>query len=105
MSTRWINLTEDQFEERYTLLVNHIDPNASWASGDENGCLFETYGPELDFVRAQDPRCIWTVIDGDDGTAIVSGYHLVNRIGYLISTEPAPEGVDIDITIDEEGSA
>lgn len=50
---------------------------------------FETYGEELDFVRAQDPRCIWTLVDGDDGNLyIVDGYHLVNRINYFITEVP-----------------
>ena len=50
---------------------------------------FETYGEELDFVRAQDPRCIWTLVDGDDGNLyIVDGYHLVNRINYFVTEVP-----------------
>ena len=29
----------------------------------------------------QDPRRIWTLVDGDDGNMyIVDGYHLVNRV-------------------------
>jgi hypothetical protein len=93
-------LTEDQFDATYPLIPNHIEPNASWAFGDGPGCLFETYGEELDFVRSQDPRTIWTLVDGDDGDQyVISGYHLVNRIGYLISTVPFPEDVDIAVPI------
>ena len=61
-----IEMTEDEFDASYPLVTNHINPNASWAFGDGPGCLFETYGEELDFVRAQDPRTIWTLVDGDD---------------------------------------
>jgi hypothetical protein len=50
---------------------------------------FETYGEELDFVRAQDPKYIWTLVDGDDGNLyIVNGYHLVNRINYFVTNLP-----------------
>jgi hypothetical protein len=27
----------------------------------------------------------------------VSGYHFVNRIGYLISTTPVPDDLDIEV--------
>jgi len=54
-------------------------------------------GEELDFVMAQDPRCIWTLVDGDDGNLyIVSGYHLVNRINYFV-TEVPYEGNGMDV--------
>ncbi len=96
-------MTEDDFDKQYPLVTNHIDPNASWAFDDGPGCLFETYGEELDFVRAQNPRNIWTLVDGDDDSQyVISGYHLVNRIGYLISTVPFPEDADIEVLIPHE---
>lgn len=96
----FIQLTEDEFDDRYQLVPNHLNPNASWACGENGGCLFETYGEELEFVRRQDPNRIWTFVDGDDGDQyVVSGYHLVNRIGYLISTEAVPEGTEIEVRI------
>jgi hypothetical protein len=92
MTEHVIELTEDEFDDRYQLVRNHLNPNASWAFGDGPGCLFETYGQELDFVRRQDPQTVWTLIDGDDGDQfLISGYHFVNRIGYLITTTPVPE--------------
>ena len=100
MSEEFIELTEDEFDERYQLIPNHLDPNASWGSGDGPGCLFETYGPELDFVRQQDPRTVWTIVDGDDGDMyVVSGLHFVNRIGYLISTVGIPDNVTVQVHI------
>jgi hypothetical protein len=95
-----IRLTEDEFQANYPLVANHIDPNASCAFGDGPGCLFETFGEELAFVRGQNPRTIWTLVDGDDGNQyILSGYHLVNRIGYLISIIPFPDGADNEVPI------
>ena len=95
-------ITEDQFDDRYTLLRNHLNPGASWVYDEENGCLFETYGAELEFVRQQDPRCIWTYMDGDDGNyLVVSGYHPRDSIGFLISTEPLPDGGEIEVKFDE----
>jgi hypothetical protein len=95
-----LEITEDEFDTRYPLVANHLNPNASWGFGDRPGCLFETYGEELTFVRSQDPRTIWTLVDGDDGDQyVLSGYHLVNRIGYLISTIPFPADADILVCI------
>jgi hypothetical protein len=100
MTGTLIEMTEDTFDETYPLLTNHLDPNATWAFGNGGGCLFETYGEQLDFVRKQDPRTVWTLVDGDDGDLYVeSGYHFVNRIGYLISTIPVPDGTDIQVHI------
>ena len=98
-------LTGDEFDDRYTLLPNHLNPNAGWSYGDGPGCLFETYGPELEFVRRQDPRTVWTLVDGDDGQYLVSGYRLVNRIGYLVSTIPVPDGTDIRVRICDDAEA
>src|SRR5262249_53914708 len=91
---------EDEFDSHYPLLKNHLNPNASWVYGEGPGCLFETYGEELEFVRQQDPATVWTLVDGDDGDQyLVSGFHFVNRIGYLISTVAVPESVDIEVRI------
>jgi hypothetical protein len=100
MTTNVIEMTEDEFDAAYPLRPNHLNPNASWGFADGAGCLFETYGEELDFVRRQDPRTVWTILDGDDGGLYVaSGYHFVNRIGYLISTIPIPDDLFIQVHI------
>ena len=96
----FIEMTEDAFDNAYTLLTNHINPNASWACGENNGCMFETYGEELAFVRRQNPRTIWTIVDGEDSDLyVMSGYHFVNRIGYLISTTQVAENTDVLVHI------
>ena len=52
--------------------------------------LFETFGEDLEEVRNADPACVWTLIDGseDDNCYIVNGYHLVNRVAYIITKKP-----------------
>ena len=100
MSHKFIELTEEQFDEQFPLVSNHLNPNASWAFGDDPGCLFETYGEELAYIRQQDPSRIWTIVDGDDGDMyVLSGPHFVNRIGYLLSTIPVPDHVTIQVHI------
>jgi len=93
-------ISEDEFDARYPLMANHLNPDASWTYFDGPGCLFETYGQELAFVRQQDARTVWTLTDGDDGNQhLVSGFHFVNRIGYLVSKVPVPDGIDIQVRI------
>jgi hypothetical protein len=100
MTNTSIELSEEEFDDQFPLLVNHLNPNASWVHGEGPGCLFETYGEELDFVRQQDLATVWTLVNGDDGHQyLVSGFHFVNRIGYLVSTVPVPEGVHIEVRI------
>jgi len=84
----------DAWEDKYRPIKNPV-------SGDQK---FETYGEELDFVRSQDPRCIWTLVDGDDGNLyITSGYHLVNRINYFVTETPFEgEFMDVPYYIFEE---
>ena len=52
------------------------------------GCMYETFGEELEYVKKQNPKRIWTIVDGDgDDLIIIAGFHFVNRIGYLITNE------------------
>lgn len=101
MTDHVIELTEDEFDERYPLVENHLNPAAGWAAGDGRGCLFETYGEELEFVKCQDPHRVWTLVDGDDGELyVVSGPRVVNRIGYLVGTVPVARGVTALVRIE-----
>lgn len=73
----------DQWAEAYQPRSNHLR--------DEETDLFETYGVELGYVLATadiKPAHVWTLVDGEDGTYVVNGYHLVNRIAYMITHEP-----------------
>ncbi len=103
MTTDLIEITEEEFDATYPLKPNHLNPHAGWVYGETGGCLFETYGEELEFVRQQDPRTVWTLVDGDEGDQyLLSGFHFVNRFGYLLSTVPVPEGQDIQVCIPME---
>lgn len=98
--TKFITLTEDEFDAKFPLVENHLNLHATWGFGEGRGCLFETYGEEFEFVRRQDPASVWTITDGDDGDwYVVNGLHYVNRVGYLISREPVLDGVAIEVHI------
>lgn len=90
-------LSYDDFLEKYTLVNNHFCRTAA-----HDGCMFETFGEELDFVREQNPKRVWTLIDNNDGWYGVSaGLHFVNRIGYLITEEEWQDGTEEFIICDE----
>src|ERR1700730_15839712 len=100
MTDSFIELSEDDLDAQYPFRRNHLNPTATWAYGEGPGCLFEPFGQELEFLRQQDPRNVWTLLDGEDGDLyVVNGFHFVNRLGYLISTVPVPEGVTIQVHI------
>ncbi len=50
----------------------------------------ETFGDDFETLRQQDPRFVWTVVDGDSGSDqwIVPGIHYVNRVCYLVTERP-----------------
>lgn len=94
-------LTVDQWMEEFIPIKNHLSDNASWQDENGDGIMFETFGIELGFVLGvayANPQKIWTYVDGDDGTYIVDGYHLVNRIGYFITQNPSgDEFIEIEV--------
>ena len=91
-----IELTEDEWFDTYKPLPNYIDDNASF-----DGHMFETYGDELEFIKAQDSNRIWTYADGDEGGLYISsGWHVVNRIGYFITAVPFDEKNIYQVTLD-----
>lgn len=101
-SSTFIEQTFESWLEEFKPIKNHLDENASFEDEDGNGIMFETYGDEVAFVKKQDPRCIWTYGDGDDGGGYIwNGWHVVNRIGYFITEVPCPENTTIQIQVDE----
>jgi hypothetical protein len=78
-------MTFEDWEATYLPKENHLADPA------DTHILFETYGVELGYVLATadlEPNRVWTLVDGDEGTYVINGYHLVNRIGYFITSIP-----------------
>lgn len=80
------------WEQTFQPINNHIDSNASL-----DGIMFETFGEELDFVLSNPARNIWTYID-DGSPVIISGFHLCNRLGYIVTKHSWAD--DISVTLD-----
>jgi hypothetical protein len=87
----------DKWWEEYKPVPNHL---CSENTKEEPSLVsyFETYGEELDYIRSVDSHNIWTWIDGDEGSCLVPGYHLVNRIGFFV-TEKQWADRDLAVTV------
>jgi len=70
----------DDFQRKYTIL--EFDSTATGRP-----MLLETYGEDLEVVRSYDNDQIWTITDAEDEQLLVPGFHLANRIAYLITEE------------------
>lgn len=98
-------LTEDEFYEQFNCIKNHFVEDCSF-----DGCMFETYGKEVEFIVAiatgevenKDRKQIWTIIESEGKMFFVSGYHYVNRMGYLLTEEQVPENIEYDVELDTE---
>ena len=79
----------DEWVEKYKPIKNHItkypDPNAEFE-------MFETYGEEWEFVKSQDPKYVWTEIQGDMSMLLIAGIAYVNRLNYYVCKEPWETG-------------
>lgn len=90
-----ILLDWDTFSKQFEPTDNHINENASF-----DGCMFETYGEEFDFVKNANPSSVWTVIETDSvlyKTRVISGLHLVNRLGYIVTSNDFSENTEIQV--------
>lgn len=98
-------ITMDEFDERFKPMINPFeDPT----SGIDH---LETFGEQLAHVEAiakVNPDRVWTYIEAENDFDVVyaSGFHYVNRIGYVITEIPCPkdtfiEAIDKDVFGDE----
>jgi hypothetical protein len=96
MTTKYVQLTWKEFEEKFKPIKNHL-------VNDPDQRMFETYGEEVDFVISQtEARKVWTWLDGDYSSWVMSGYHWVNRIGYYVCEVPYDEDTEYEIMLSVE---
>lgn len=104
-----MKITEDNFDEIFKPQINHIERAKQPKSvADEdvcgyNGCLYETYGEELEYVfniSKETPKRVWTILEGDEGMYYVTGFHRVNRIGFFVCEVEFAE--EMEIKLDED---
>jgi hypothetical protein len=80
---------------QYKPIKNHIDDNAAY-----DGCMFETFGKEVDHIVETPCTHVWTLIENDGGQFLVSGYHYVDRLGYFVTEVACPDD-HVEIPMDD----
>ncbi|MBQ68942.1 hypothetical protein CL689_02650 [Candidatus Saccharibacteria bacterium] len=69
---------------------------------EENGVVFTRIGkkqPEFGEVVKADPNKVWTELEVDGLSYIVSGFHVVNSVGYFITEEPFDPNETVQVTV------
>ena len=84
-------LTYNEWEDSFKPIHNpSSDDPDFW------GCMFETFGKDLEEVKQYQNNQIWTLVDNNPNSSyldVVSGFHLVNRMGYFVTEVPWTEEV------------
>lgn len=64
--------------------------------------LFEEFGEDLDFLnRMAKQNRVWTWVQENGMTAIINGFHYLNRLGYYVTEVPWENGQDIMIIVED----
>jgi hypothetical protein len=77
-------ISYDEWVEKYKPVTNHLDKGSAY-----DGTMFETFGPEIEYVAQLVPtNTVWTLYDVDGALILESGFGYVNRFGYFITEVP-----------------
>lgn len=68
---------------------------------DGSPVLYETYGEDWKYVTSVNPLCVWTLCTADDDY-LISGFHVVNRMGFYITEVPVRKNIRIWVDLDNE---
>ena len=82
-SLHYVFLHEDAFEA-YFEPCRHPNTMANvW-----NDLGLSAYGKDWETLKEVSPNYVWTVIESEGDRWITLGFHVVNRVGYLITKKP-----------------
>lgn len=88
-------ITINKFTTQYRPLQNTVAKTSEC-----NGCLFGLSKAEINYVREYakaHPGKVWTVTLEPGENVISNGFHMVNRIGYILTEVAVPSNVDFII--------
>jgi hypothetical protein len=92
------------FEKKYKPILNKYQSSAECPV-----YMFDTSDKEFKLLKrladkfaktegGKNGYHVWTMVDGErDKVIILNGWHLVNRLGYLITEERWQEGEEIEV--------
>jgi len=89
-----IKLTDDEFDAQFKPVENLAQGQGVYQ--------FDAYDAKdsgfLQFMAINHPTHVWTRIDGEDGCIYnISGWHIVNRIDYVITEVPWSDCHDYEV--------
>lgn len=93
-------ITEDAWIDTYKPIPSPV-PGNGFDYGDGCTLIAGQKPDEIAALDRADPSCIWTVLDGDPHPVIVSGRHLVNCLGHIITTVPRGDDEDVEVEMDD----
>ena len=95
-------LTEEEFMETYKPMKNQFHEQDCKEYVAFDGCMYETYGKELEYVMSMaKKKRVWTIIETDDmlhyNTCFSTGMRFVNKFGYFVCEVPYTEHINVNI--------
>lgn len=86
----------DAWEDLWQPELNPFSMDAEW-----DGILFGTEGKQLEHVKKQNERRVWTLIRVGtcNGESLVPGFHSEKALGYLVTKVKRPEVFNEDLTV------
>lgn len=95
-------IRESTFDKVYKPQENHLTKAKSNHADHApfNNTMYETYGEEEVYVREiaqKEPERVWTILDCDGKFYICSGFHFVNRHGYIVCEKPFEANANITV--------
>lgn len=82
------NISYDDVED-FERIFKPIYGLSSEFTDEFGGMALETYGNDLQIVKGQlakKPKTVWTLVEGEnEAITIESGFHVVNRLAYIIT--------------------
>ena len=71
----------EQWVEEYQPIINDNGEQNSY-----DNLMYETYPPDIDIVKSYDNNQVWTLIEVEDKRYLIPGFHVVNRLGYFLTS-------------------
>lgn len=56
---------------------------------------YETYGDDWEHIKSLDEHHVWTLIDGDGKSVLISGRAFINRLSYYVTEIPWTGDVEV----------
>ncbi|RLA75382.1 MAG: hypothetical protein DRG11_01310 [Epsilonproteobacteria bacterium] len=74
----------EEFKDNFEPIQNFIDDEAGM-----DGMLFDICGEELNYVKEESSSgTVWTLIEKHKQRYILEGFHIKDRVGYIITAIP-----------------